>query len=110
MDAFRIKLTVLSSSFFSSISLLTMRPLLYISKLLYFLGFPYAVDNCMPLSSKSSLTCHPDFCACHPPLVDLSTAVSFRRIFLSSGKNLRSGYLNVGVFGKGLAYRTFSPN
>src|SRR6218665_2557275 len=30
-------------------------------------------------------------------LVDLSTAVSFRQIFLSSGKNLRSGYLNVGV-------------
>ena len=27
--------------------------------------------------------------------------VSFRRMFLSSGKNLRSGYLNVGVFGTG---------
>src|SRR6218665_3760794 len=36
--------------------------------------------------------------------------VDSRRIFLSSGKNLRSGYLNVGVFGTGLAYPTFSPN
>src|SRR6218665_449195 len=44
-----------SSSFFSFVSLLTKRSLLYFSNLLYFFVFPYAVDNCVSLSSKSSL-------------------------------------------------------
>ena len=74
-----------SSSFFSSIRLLTMRPLLYFSKLLYSWFFHYAVDNCMPLSSKSSLTLSIHLFLCIPLLLSPLTcprSAAFGSLFL----------------------------
>src|SRR6218665_1898868 len=80
-----------SHSFFSAISLLTIRPLLYSSKLLYYCLVqyicPHAVDNCMcvclslSLYSKSSLTLsiHLFFCVplLLPPLMQCCILVVF---------------------------------
>src|SRR6218665_2216647 len=60
-----------------------MRPLLYFSKLLYFWFFSYAVDNCMPLSSKSSLKLSIHLFLCLPLLLSPLTYPCISSLFPS---------------------------